>query len=86
MSGSCSCDKVSGWKCTSPEQEPYWIVWNEMVDVMATLPPPNGETATEVSDKHANECIDYEIMSDASVSCIVGCKHDLMLLQLVSFV
>ena len=62
----------------------YRLVRHEMMDVVATLPPADGETAAEVCNEHADQGIDDEIMGDASMTCIVGSEHDLVLDSVVS--
>ena len=58
----------------------YWVIGDQMMNVMAALPPADGQTATEVGDEDANESICDEIMGNASMPGIVGSEHDLMLL------
>lgn len=55
------------------------VIRDEMVDIVGRFPPANGETTTEIRNKHANESICDEALSDATMTGIVGGKHDLML-------
>lgn len=59
--------------------ETYRLVGDEVVDVVAALPPPDGQAAAEVGDEHGDEGVDGEISRDGKVSSIVSRKHDLML-------
>lgn len=36
----------------------HWLICYEMVDVVAALPPANGQAAAKVGDEHANERVD----------------------------
>lgn len=56
----------------------YRIVRHEVMHIVTALPPANGEPGAEVSDEDTNQRVDDEVVGDASVSCIVGSKHDLM--------
>lgn len=89
MSGSCSCDMISTISHSRPDRTSwqmiemgltYWMVRDEVVDIVAALPPTNGEATTEVGNKHSNQGVSNEVMGDASMACIVSCEHDLMLL------
>ena len=55
------------------------VVGDEVVDVVATLPPADGETAAEVGDEHADEGVGDEVVGDASMASVVRCEHDLVL-------
>lgn len=54
-------------------------VGDEMVNVVASLPPANAEAAAEVGDECADECVVYEVSGDAAVTGVMGCEHDLLL-------
>lgn len=54
------------------------------MDVVATLPPSDGQATAEVGYEHADKRVDHEVVGDASMSCIMSCEHYLMLLQSVS--
>lgn len=55
------------------------MVGDEMMDIVATLPPSNGETATKVGNEEGNEGVDDKIMGDSTMASIVCCKHYLLL-------
>lgn len=57
----------------------YRHVRDEMVDVVAALPPANGQAAAEVGDEHADERVDNKDLGNGSMAGIVGREHDLML-------
>lgn len=42
----------------------HWLVCYEMVDVVAALPPADGQAAAKVGDEHANECVDSKYLSN----------------------
>jgi hypothetical protein len=50
-----------------------------MMDVMAALPPSNGQATTEVGNEHGNKRVDDKHMGYSSMSRIVRGKHDLVL-------
>ena len=62
----------------------YGLVRYEVMDVVATLPPANGQATAEVCNEHADQSVGNEIMGDASMTCIVGSEHDLMLCSGIS--
>jgi hypothetical protein len=55
------------------------MVCHEMMDIMAALPPPERESATEVGNKQADERIHGKDVRDGKVSRIMCGEHDLML-------
>jgi hypothetical protein len=57
------------------------LVGDEVVDVVAALPPSDGKAAAKVGNKHANKCVNDENMCYRSVAGIMGGKHDLMLVH-----
>ena len=63
------------------KEKTHWIVGDQMMDIVAALPPPERQTATKVGDKQADESIRYELASDCAMACIVCCEHDLVLLK-----
>lgn len=42
----------------------YWLIGNEMMDIVTALPPSNGQTTAKVGDEHADERVDGECLSD----------------------
>ena len=60
------------------------LVGDEMMDVVAALPPPNGQAAAKVGNEHADECVYSEDLRDGSMASIVSREHDLMLFIRVS--
>ncbi len=50
-----------------------------MVDVVTALPPAYGQAAAEVGYEHSDQTVHEKAMGDASMSSVVGSKHDLML-------
>lgn len=44
--------------------ETYWLIGDEMMDIMTALPPPNGQATAKVGDEHADERVDGECLSD----------------------
>lgn len=61
------------------EGEAYRHVGDEVVDVVAALPPADGQAAAEVGDEHCDESVYSEVGRDGKVSSVVCRKHDLML-------
>lgn len=61
----------------------YRLVGDEMVNIVAALPPSDGQTAAKVGDEHANETVNLEILGDGSVAGIVSGEHDLMLFSVL---
>lgn len=55
------------------------MVCHEMMDIMATLPPPERKAATEISDKQANKGIHGKDVRDGEVPGIMCGEHDLVL-------
>lgn len=55
------------------------VIGDKVMHIVATLPPANREATAKVSNEHAYQRVDDVIMRYASVSGIVGSKHDLML-------
>lgn len=62
------------------------LVGDEMMDVVAALPPPNGQAAAKVGNEHADECVYSEDLRDGSMASIVSREHDLMLFIRVSYI
>lgn len=42
----------------------HWLICYQMVDIMAALPPANGEAAAKISDEHADERVDDKYLSN----------------------
>lgn len=55
-----------------------------MVDVVAALPPSDGQATAEVGDEHADEGVVYEDARDGSVAGVMCREHDLVLEETVS--
>lgn len=70
---------VSDWSSWQALASTHWHIRNEVVDVVAALPPANGQAAAEVGDKHADERVDDKDLGNGSMTGIMGCEHDLML-------
>lgn len=50
-----SQSNVATWPCPAVGlDETYWLVCEKMVNVVATLPPADGQAAAEISNEHAN--------------------------------
>lgn len=45
-------------------QQTYWLVGEEMMDIVAALPPPNGQATAKVGDEHADERVDGKYLSN----------------------
>ena len=62
-----------------------WVVFggvcDEVVDVVAALPPADGEATAEVGDEHTDEGVGDEVVGDAAVTGVVGGEHDLVLFE-----
>lgn len=63
--------------------ETYRLVGDEMVDVVAALPPSDGQAAAEVGDEHCDEGVDGEVGRDGKMGSVVSREHDLMLQDLL---
>ena len=61
------------------EEETYRMVRDKVMDIMTALPPSYRKATAKVGDKHANQGISDEVVGDASMTCVMGCKHYLML-------
>lgn len=55
------------------------MVGDEMMDVMAALPPAEGKTAAEVGDEQADERVYGKDVGDGEVSGIMCGEHELVL-------
>jgi hypothetical protein len=42
----------------------HWLVGNEVMDIVATLPPSNGEATAKVGDEHADKRINGKNLGD----------------------
>jgi hypothetical protein len=46
---------VSTWPCRAIGlDETYWLIREKMMNIVATLPPADGQAAAEISNEHAN--------------------------------
>jgi hypothetical protein len=59
-------------------QDTYRVVGDEMVDVVAALPPADGQAAAKVGDEHGDQAVDLELAGDGTVRGVVGGEHDLV--------
>ena len=57
------------------------MISDQVVDVVAALPPPDRKTTTKISHEHSDEGIKNEVVSDAKMTSVMGYEHDLMLFQ-----
>jgi hypothetical protein len=64
-------------------QVTYRVVGDEVVDVVAALPPAHGEAAAKVGNEDGDEGVDGEVVGDGEVTSIVSGEHDLVLQELV---
>ena len=55
------------------------MVCDEMMDIMAALPPANRETTAEIGDEESDESVDDKVVGDSTMTSIVCCKHYLLL-------
>ena len=60
----------------------YGLVGDKVVNVVAALPPSDGQTTAEVSNKGTDEGVDDEVLGNGTVASIVRSEHDLMLMML----
>jgi hypothetical protein len=60
-------------------EDTYRLVGDEVVDVVAALPPSDGQATAKVGDEDTNEGIDDEVVGDGTMASVVSCEHDLML-------
>lgn len=56
----------------------YGVIRDQVVNVMATLPPTNGQSAAKVRDEYPDHHVNVEVMSNGKVPCIVRYEHNLM--------
>jgi hypothetical protein len=83
ISGSCSCEELVCAYASGVRETTYGHVGDKMVHVMAALPPTDGKTTAEISNKHSDKSVDDEVGCDGEMASVVGSKHDLMLRLLV---
>lgn len=55
------------------------MVGHKVMNIMAAFPPAYRKSATKVGDEDTNHCISHEVMCNASMACIMGREHNLML-------
>lgn len=55
------------------------MIGKEMVNIVTALPPSYGEATTEICNEDSYQSIIDKVLSDTSMSSIVGSEHDLML-------
>ena len=56
----------------------YRMIGDQVMDIVAALPPANREATAEVGNEYPNYCVQVEAMSNGKVSCIMGYEHNLM--------
>jgi hypothetical protein len=54
------------------------MVCDEVVNIVAALPPSNGQSTTKVRNEDANQSINLEIVSNTHMPGIVRGEHDLV--------
>lgn len=69
-------------KPTTTQHCTYGMIGDEMMDIMTALPPSNWQSTQEITNENADKRIVDKVLGDASMSCIVRSKHDLMLCPL----
>ena len=57
----------------------YRLVGDEVVDVVAALPPSDGQATAKVGDEHAEQRVHDEVLGDGTMAGIVRGEHDLVL-------
>lgn len=55
------------------------MVCDEMMDVVAALPPPEGKATAEVGDEQTDERVHGKDVRDGEVAGIMCGEHELML-------
>jgi hypothetical protein len=82
VSGSCSYKHVSKLVKAKILCVMVWtnrVIGDQMVHVVAAFPPSYRQSAAEVRNEHCNQTVSEEIVRYASMTCIMGSKHDLVL-------
>ena len=79
MSGSCSCVDVSRMESSAPGRPTDRLVGDEMMDIVAALPPPHRQATAEIGDENTNKRVNDEVVGDGAMSGIVCGKHNLVL-------
>jgi hypothetical protein len=59
------------------------MIRDQVVHVVAALPPSDGEATAKVGNEDADQGVDDKVLGDGAVTCVVGAEHDLMLGKLV---
>ena len=62
----------------------YRLVCDEMVNIMAALPPSHGQATAKVGNEESNQRVNGEIGGDGSMSSIMSREHDLVLSYFLS--
>lgn len=55
-----------------------WLIGHDVVNVVASFPPPETQSTEIVCDEHSNESIHLEIVCNTHMTSIMGGKHKLM--------
>ena len=69
----------TSWANKYKQAGAYGLVGHDVVDVVAALPPADGQTAAKVTNKQPKQCVKDEILGDGAMPGIVCSEHDLML-------
>jgi hypothetical protein len=59
------------------------MIRDEMMNVVATFPPANGQAAAKVRNEQSHQRVGNKMVSNASVAGVMGGEHDLVLWVLV---
>src|SRR3981081_4054020 len=56
----------------------YRMIRDQMMNIVATLPPSDRKSAAEVCNEYPNHHVDVEVMRDGNVPSIMRHEHNLM--------
>lgn len=54
------------------------MVCDQVVHVVAALPPSNGQATAEIGDEHADDAVSNKVVRDGTVASVMGREHDLV--------
>lgn len=54
------------------------MICDEMVNIVAPLPPPHGQAAAEIGNEDGDQAVDGEVAGDGAMTGIVRAEHDLL--------